>query len=533
MRYCIALLTALIVCTSVFSMDGVAVAYIKTGGNNASERKLVRYDIANDIVVSHDTLYNVPLKPNDDQGAECPTINMSGTHVAFLMDENNTRYVAIMPINGGSPLVTIPAIAHARYLFWMPDGSIIYVGGGSPEISECGNNVNDPLFRRLTLSETNGMLTFSDTVMQKVQKSFDWNLGVARDESRFVVHHRGRGLDCEEVDDIETVGYMFDKSDTPSSRGYFNVSSCGSTCSPSGAYWHHHPGDHDKNTIKTWENAVAYDTMAFDVPWQSTDPACGTFRHIQDYNSTEWARFDPATDPLANLEFSGPASRNEWIKMPIGHNSEKPGWSCNSDWWFWTMLDFPGTGVQNYCVFDFKHHKAINVTKILPGKEVYNYRDVIINNYRGIDFTNEEDNVLATRGALWCSTREDVWEPLYQYVEQQEQYRAQWNNLLDLPIDASSGIRRDGSVGAGADMRARTRRPAVASSQNGSKLHLRFSDRAGYTVRLYDAGGRMIVGPLAVSGAAAIAVPRVRSGIFMLRIDGPGMSLSRKVAYTN
>ncbi|MBD3419997.1 MAG: T9SS type A sorting domain-containing protein [Chitinivibrionales bacterium] len=513
-----------------FSMDGAAIAYIKRDGKQSDTRALVRYDIEDDIVVGHDTLYDVPLEAWIGEGAECPTINMSGTYAAFLMDINDKRHIGIMSLQGGGTLVKVPTVAHARYLHWMPNGSILYFGNDNPEFGD-DRCYNDKFMRRLTLKEVNGKLTFEDTIVVKMIKATDWNNGIARDESKFIIRAVRKQYGCVDGGPNNTVGFLWEPDTNNIAPQQFNTSNCGAALSPSGKYWHHHPGDHDKNAIKTWDNNLTFDPMDPAPKWESTDPDAGNFKQIDDYNR-QWAKPGP-NDPLKNLECN--PNGKGWEPWPIGFNSNKPGWSCNSDHWYWTMLNWVNGKGANFCVFNFKTKTAVNVTKIPPQKDNYSMAGGRINyDFRGISFGGGDDNqVFATRGMLWCKSQEDVWDQLYEYIQNQSTYRNQWADLLGLDVEASSGILKEdlGPSHSTAALPQLSVSPSFDIVKKNGTISLRLSSPGVVDISIYDMHGRLVMTQNARGRALEVATTGLNQSYYVLQVKLDGQKLTSKMVH--
>ncbi|MBD3418484.1 MAG: hypothetical protein GF398_00045 [Chitinivibrionales bacterium] len=502
----------LIFCVLLFfvgieAMDGVAVVFIRYGKYNTTW-KMVRYTIQNDRVVDRDTLYTLKHfgDPNNGWTAYQPdqlSINMSGTHVAFPLDDPDTkqRYIGIMRIDGTGRLMKIPTKGRAKQLFWIEDGTILYYALNSSDISNVF--MDDYWIRRLKLMNDYGKVNFLDTAACKMSYSAAANtFGISRDGKKYVTDMVGPPYGCENQDSgapahclvngSRTSGALITGDTSRTAPIAFRYGNCGSAISPSGDYWHRHPGDHDKNTFHTWENALAYDTAKSRPEWQNVDPDCGTFQH--DLYNLEWAVDDP-NDPLRNLEakFRG----GDWVSYAVGCNSGTICWAANSDKWFCPILQWrPNVGAGNFTAINWKNKKAFNVTKIPPQKSTYKHpAGFTMAEFRGIDIPqNGADTIYALRGDMWCSTRDDVVDKFWKYVENRDTYAQELDNFLHMDAAAKSNIMFEematASGGPGAS-RTLQRGMPVGIRYSRKLVHVTVPDNAQRSFLLADISGKI------------------------------------------
>lgn len=385
-----------------FAMDGVCIATIYPAPTykwEATFGTLVKYEIRNSAVVKVDSLRIF-------DGAS-PRVNMSGTYYAYLKGAfGQAKTIVIKPLYGNPDSSRQFSLQKAAcWVFWLNNGSFLYTtAGGEREV------------RKVTLGKANGNLTVTDRCWAKLPYSIQGGfVGIDGNATRIISMD---GLDVHaNLMTGDTVNAL-----APAWPGGVG---CGYAVSPSGTYFTQWPGSHN---IWAWNR------------WDGVDMAPGYGgQFFKTFVDSGWYVAGP-NDPEGKLEVF---TNGEWRKDPIGLMGADNNWSQNSEYWYMSEV---GAGILeggdgdcfNAIAVSWKERKAINISKIMPVSEIMSSRST----FRGIAFTGATQRS-ADRPTLWCSSKADVWDSLWHYVENRQADNQYWSDLLGLPlssIDASPSV---------------------------------------------------------------------------------------------
>lgn len=307
--------TGLVLLTVASSMavDGISVSTHWSGDNKnlyGGYGDIVKHVIRDSRVVSNTVLY--------DGDARYPTINQSGTHVAFIKKSGK---VSLIGIDGGAvtDLVDIPDAT--GYLDW-PTGSWVwyskggYSHSGSAEVWKV--NVDTRQTQRVITWEKSG----GSLVRQ-------WNWSVSRDGSRMMIRCND-GDGNFNRDDYGDIFWIKVPSSTPkdiilgngsSADRSQNFDGCGVAMNPSG-------------TVGCFFGSKGHGGLDFTNWWQSS-------------------RF---------LALSG-SQLNSWGE-DMGGSYNRTRWSANSDKWVCVMSGWccRGDGGSNQVLYNYIDHEQVAVT---------------------------------------------------------------------------------------------------------------------------------------------------------------------------
>jgi hypothetical protein len=494
--------------TAGSTMSGIAVVRVAdfstyNRGKNYQPGSLVRVTIENDMVTDYDTLGT----------GHSPSINMSGTYFAYITsDTANTRCLAIQPISGG-PEKLIHVQEKPEYVWWTADGSIYYLHGPRR-------------LRRVTLSQVDEKLRVTDRLWARwiypIQGGF---VDMSMTGDRIYFKWEGRPEGCTSEDDprygedgcregSSSWGIFLTGDTTDYLTRDINRGGCGNGVSPSGRYIVNWGGGHNRNIFTTWVRREE------NGEWYNTDP--DLVRPSHHTLNAEWAILRPG-DADGQLERMSP---DGWAPWPVGSIGDYNGWSCNSEYWSLSeILIGPrdADNGRNTIAIDWKHRKAINLTKIAPQGDTYKKDGKVIAQYRGVSFSGGQERY-GCRGDLWVSTREHIYEPFRTYVDNRAERNRYWARLLGLP---------EATIDDNVDVNRRQSSTPLVNSftvrSSGSRVTFCNPFASHSTLAIYRVDGSRLLSQRVSEQSISVDRASMPAGVYLIRFTTPTRQLARSI----
>lgn len=463
------------------AMDGICIANIvgdETYCQQFTSGKLVKYTIVNNYVTAVDSL--------PDYG-NSPVINKSGTYFAYIVDRNvgttYARSLMIRPIDGRAGIgKEIPLTPGATWLWWANDGTFYYC----VQVIKDGNWVGMRKIRKVTLAKVNGNLVATDILVGKTDRPIQGGF-IGIDGTGKKIFFKGFGRKESDNSDGECGPATLLTGDTTKyldDNPVFSGSGCGYSLSPSGDYFTQWAGGHN---VSSWGK------------WSDKNSTGGWACFFSKLN-TVWAKYRD-TDPESKLEIQLNGA-TDWTKNPLGVMGEDNVWSSNSEYWHLCEIgagrDDGDCFCMNIVAINWKDSVAINVTKIMPNS-ASGYPSA--QTFRGITFSNGPKSRSADHPTLWCSTKADVWDSLWHFVENRDADNVAWSNLLGITPAIVSATIPAKSVVAGP--------PTLISSikRSAAGLTLSLGGSGAYSVKIFDLSGRQVRAVFGSGSRLDLAVP--------------------------
>jgi len=400
-----------------FAADGIIVTQAQSKYWHSAGKRLLMYTIENSKVIDKKTI----LEGNG--GTRSPELNQSGTHVVFSRSDESGSYISMLALDNPGVYADIFKItdeqyAPPQYVKWLTDGRIIYWHSGTFK------------YRILTITNDNGNVEINDALHAFVEYEGQGGRYMDFSGDGAKLFWRPYGCKYDETNcSWETSKRSFNARVvlpepgvlvTDNLPGVLDGAGCGCAVSPSGNTIAYYSGSgHNAIKLKKWEGESLPALIYNDI--------------------STW------TDP-------------------VGSGGDNNRFSVNSDRWLTTL---PGpSGDSRFlkngseCVavnLDTARNEAINVSA----------------------YERQSDENYMYVGCLWVSSKADVNENLWHYVQDRETWKAYWNQVMtakgaSLPIKSNpsyfkSSLQRNQNASfAQFDIRGR----AIHSVEKAPGLHL-------------------------------------------------------------
>jgi hypothetical protein len=349
--YRIILISILAFSLSASAMDGIAITIVRASKYSWTG-KLLRYDIVNNKVAAPNVLYEGDVYN--------PSINMSGTYVAFLQNKDSNPWISVIGINGGNvkDIIQVNSCGRSQGLWWLESGDF-FVQGPVKEI------------HKVSLSASNGALKATKSLRAKLQYAPQGDYIDMDLKGKLINMRIYDGVSNSLIDELPPVGGTV----TLAGAALTGIG-CGNGVAPAANYFcNYQNSGHSSIPVRRFPGGASAGGVS-----------------MKDFTTSAWQHE------------SG---------INYGKGGVANGWSVNSYQWIVSELGCDG-----------------RFTREGSDQHLINWVDkIVINTSRTC---NESGKKYGARGDLWISSKADVDDEFWKYVENRNERNEYWSDLLGL-----------------------------------------------------------------------------------------------------